>query len=529
MPNYCLYNCPQSLVDGVEGCCDMHLASLMAALALSLVERKVDNKVVNYWAPFQDLYKQVKTCVKYVCDKKNKRFGDYQQKLLSLKQQDVRMIPLPATTRISGALLLIQSFLRSMHALAYYATRTDGFASKWLTPGQCHQLAQFEAIMRKAHMLGFEVQTDRPEVAAELPLLLTLLINHYNDDTEFEVVDTSKDWPATTLFEDLPRMKMTTDSTKATAEMPLMSKHSLELIEKYKESYDEYFGEGKVNPDRLLAQITHPFLGTTGFDELKLLRSDDGESLYIKAQEVLKEEIIKRSNAKPTSVSTETVQMEDDEDEDVGMSKIEKLARMRKNKARKQLAKKSSTSSDASVVEELAEQAVKEFGDSYFDPETELKDQLKRMGKSEDGIDWERVQNNDTLYISSIFDSLEWWKAVGRNKYPLVHRVVLAILPLPASNAFLERIFSTCTRFDDPLRNALRAKRFEIAVLLAVNEALLDDSGAVPTDDEAQNIVDKVISMFDKPGSGFSASIDLGIDRDDDDFQAKSDDEANDE
>ena len=66
-----------------------------------------------------------------------------------------------------------------------------------------------------------------------------------------------------------------------------------------------------------------------------------------------------------------------------------------------------------------------------------------------------------------------------------------------------------------------------MTVLLAVNEVLLDNSGNVPTDEEAQNIVEKVISIFDKDPF-FDAAIDLGIDPNDDDFQAKSDDEEED-
>ena len=129
-----------------------------------------------------------------------------------------------------------------------------------------------------------------------------------------------------------------------------------------------------------------------------------------------------------------------------------------------------------------------------FDAEEELKDQLKRMGKDHKSIDWERVKKNDTLYISSHFDSREWWVKVGRKVHPLVFLVVPAIIALPASNGFQERTFSTCTFFDDPLRQSLKDARFEMAVLLAVNEELL--SGEVPSEDEAKKIVEKVVAKF---------------------------------
>ncbi len=53
--------------------------------------------------------------------------------------------------------------------------------------------------------------------------------------------------------------------------------------------------------------------------------------------------------------------------------------------------------------------------------------------------------------------------------YFLCHWVFSA---LPAANAFLERIFSTATWFDDPLRQSLGRDRFEKGVLLGVNQDL---------------------------------------------------------
>ena len=57
----------------------MHLGALFGGLALSLVELKVDKKVVNKWAPFLDLHKRLKDMCKYLLDKKNKCFPIYQK------------------------------------------------------------------------------------------------------------------------------------------------------------------------------------------------------------------------------------------------------------------------------------------------------------------------------------------------------------------------------------------------------------------------------------------------------------------
>ena len=49
-----------------------------------------------------------------------------------------------------------------------------------------------------------------------------------------------------------------------------------------------------------------------------------------------------------------------------------------------------------------------------------------------------------------------------------------------------------------------------MSVLLAVNETLLRET--VPTDEEAQVIVEKVVDFFEKYDGLFEASTDLGVD-----------------
>ena len=181
-----------------------------------------------------------------------------------------------------------------------------------------------------------------------------------------------------------------------------------------------------------------------------------------------------------------------DDDEDDMLEPLTARERLIKSRSEMNAKKKAAVSSSSPM--ERAKHAVESYMNMKFDAGEELKDQLKRMGKDHKSIDWERVKKNDTLYISSHFDSREWWVKVGRKVHPLVFLVVPAIIALPASNGFQERTFSTCTFFDDPLRQSLKDARFEMAVLLAVNEELL--SGEVPSEDEAKKIVEKVVAKF---------------------------------
>ena len=129
-----------------------------------------------------------------------------------------------------------------------------------------------------------------------------------------------------------------------------------------------------------------------------------------------------------------------------------------------------------------------------FDVEQELKNQRDREGKGCEDVDW-ALAREDTLCASSLFEVCEWWVKVGRGKNPLFFLVVPAIIALPAANSFQERIFSACTHFNDPLRQSLKEARFEMAVLLSVNESLL--SGTVPTEEEAKEIVKDVVAKFE--------------------------------
>jgi hypothetical protein len=142
---------------------------------------------------------------------------------------------------------------------------------------------------------------------------------------------------------------------------------------------------------------------------------------------------------------------------------------------------------------------------------TELKEQYKRIEKKTDAIDWKRVKSNETLYISYLFDVCEWWTSVGRKEHRLIYFAVPLIISLPSHNGFQERIFSACTWFDSPLRQRLKDKQFEMAVLFAfaVNESLL--ACEVPSDEKAKEMVDKVIATFEKDIT-FDASADLGLD-----------------
>jgi hypothetical protein len=139
------------------------------------------------------------------------------------------------------------------------------------------------------------------------------------------------------------------------------------------------------------------------------------------------------------------------------------------------------------------ESAINQFLSQSFEAEAELKAQFERKKidvKTVD-INWDRVKDLDTLYISKHFDLAEWWASEGRKKHALLSCAVPAILSLPASNGHQERTFSTCTHFNDDLRQRLSAEKFEQSILLAANKE--NTSIKIPTEEEAQAIIEEAI------------------------------------
>ncbi len=172
------------------------------------------------------------------------------------------------------------------------------------------------------------------------------------------------------------------------------------------------------------------------------------------------------------------------------MPNLTRRERLKLKKAAKKTTKTGDETSKSLVAR--AKEIVDAFFDIDFDVKTELKAQRKRMDKNCDDIDWSRI--DEVLYMSSKFDSLEWWHVGGRDAHKEVFFVALTIIALPSHNGFQERIFSACTHFDSPLRQSLKIDRFEMAILLAVNECIMKCK--IPSDEEAKEIVGRYLEKM---------------------------------
>jgi hypothetical protein len=192
-----------------DGQCDMHKAALLLGLALSLVVRTSGGEVVNTFEPFQSLWKALKDGMTFIFGKHTKgRLADFKKECARINQE-IFIARLPNDTRVAGAWNLMQDSLRLMFVLAHYGEHNDEFFEKSLSKRQWETLAQFEAIISTCGKLCFSSQSDRVEVGGEMVLSLAMMKEAYENDTVYNVVDVNaKEWPASTLFRDLPRVKM---------------------------------------------------------------------------------------------------------------------------------------------------------------------------------------------------------------------------------------------------------------------------------------------------------------------------------
>jgi len=269
-----------------------------------------------------------------------------------------------------------------------------------------------------------------------------------------------------------------------------MTQDSITLIGRYVDSYKEYFEV--LRNDRILSMVVNPLLATHGCDDMKaLMGRAKGDEFITNAKHLLTKNIKKFTQGMEAETASTTEESAPSEDDDIGDDFLSPEERLEKSRLSARVKRKIIHTSG---LADRIHAAVEAFFDQNFDPEVVLKEQYMRMRKDCSSVDWARVKKNETLYISSLFDCLEWWMHC-RKEHKLVFLVVPPVLACPSANGLQECIFSACTWFDNPLRQSLSDKRFEMAVLLAVNEALLKCN--VPTEEEAKEIVARAVAKYD--------------------------------
>lgn len=173
--------------------------------------------------------------------------------------------------------------------------------------------------------------------------------------------------------------------------------------------------------------MLHPILGTTGFDQLMEIRPIEGPEHHATAKAMLINAVAAVLKEKsPLSQSAVEVMPAPNTATPTPSNKTNKrIAALRKMKAQAEASNLEALSlSSAPTPKERATSIVESFLGFKFDAIQELEQQLIRMNKdpSKESIDWSSA-TEDLLYFSSKFILLEWWKSVGRKKWPEIYLV----------------------------------------------------------------------------------------------------------
>ena len=525
------------------GTCAMHVASKIIERITGNVVRTVNKKEVDPFPEAVTLFKKISALVNGV--NASSRFKEYRV-ANKKKCRTVITLPVPSDTRAAGRTdVQGKAVLRSRYSLELYSQEKDAIYKLLPTPNEWQAYAEIIAICLIINGLIFSVQTNRFGHGGELLIHIGRTLAAIRKEV-FDVVDFEAGqkmaWDASVQYSDLPKRKMTTSAAKSAAransKKPLALMSSLAATARLRaerELAHYFFVSDETHLEHefiLLSFVCNPALIDMGQLELRMLQSEDDadegkvDALLARAGEMLVAELLKVASGMDLAaflgvkrmlpahsvVAQDFLDREESEDDDDALSHLNKKPRFDNRK------KKNAADAAANMTNE---DRIKEEVERLFNLQNDWRQVLGEFSlvKTED-VDWNAVAKGDSLYIAKVFDVMNWWAHRGKMMFPIVALIAPRVLSRPASNAYQERIFSTCSWFDSKLRSRLGPERFEMAVLLTVNRVWMEEKlKKKHLDDEAvKESASEVLKFFgvdDLDHSNEVETIDLIGDDDD--------------
>lgn len=504
------------------GTCAMHVASKIIERITGNVVRTLQKKEVDPFPEAVALFKKISALVNGV--NVSSRFKEYRA-VNKKSSRTVIVLPMPSETRAAGRTdVQGKAVLRSRYCLELYSQEKEAVYNLLPTPTEWQAYAEIISICLIINGLIFSVQTNRFGHGGELLIHIGRTLAAIRKEI-FDVVDFESGqkmaWDASVQYSDLPKRKMTTSEAKhaarAGSKKPLALMSSLAMTARLRaerELAHYFFVSDETHLEHefiLLSFVCNPALIDMGQLELRMLQSEDDadegkvDALLARAREMLVAELLKVTSGMdlaaflgvkrmlpPTPVVAQDFldREVDSEDDDDALSHLHKKPRFDNRK------KKNAADAAADLTNE---DRVKEEVERLFNLQNDWRQVLREYSlvKTED-IDWNAVSKGDSLYIAKVFDVMKWWAHRGKMMFPIVALIAPRVLSRPASNAYQERIFSTCSWFDSKLRSRLGPERFEMAVLLTVNRVWMEEKLKKKTlDDEAvKESASEVLKFF---------------------------------
>ena len=445
------------------------------------------------------------------------RYNDFKTKSKE-NGHDMREIPLPNKTRVTGAQLMFQGLLRNKWAMDIYKNLPgldDAFAKKYPSQDEWQQLAEYEAVISPIQKCAISIQTDDPTTNSWTLLEIYLARREIErmcssnavvlsmDSTDYE---NNERWDASVPLRKLEKLRINKKFEDLMEPMQVLIHRIL------KEFHSNVSRDRNTHLEHLLC--ANPFLAShavkilvftnyysqTDIDSMRhnfvsdMVEKFSGTISSIAAG--IQKQLEPTGQQKQTDDSLPGALLDaDDDNEDVDELDIFNLIHQKEQAEKEQLAQATHQDEDQARLTQLR-----------MNLRTDCKKQFKRyIGFCESKIDgnWvaiirkfpsktylsERGEwDNETISkfekdcakgnyraVGKYFDVLGWWHH-HQNDYPHMYPSALLWLSKPTTNAFQEHVFSLGSWLDsNRLMRRQAAHTFQVRTLECITRQLRHD------------------------------------------------------
>lgn len=495
--------------------CAMHTQELVLKHAIGLRTRSENTVIVDQFPEGLHLVTKIRKIHAKIMDKKKKhRYVEYQNHNWEfLASESVKLI-IPNDTRVSGNHAMLESSLRSKRAIDLFTrnyTKTDVFkpdalisTEEWL------QVAEIESVMRGTNILAFVVQTHTTVEYTMTWYSVAFCRAKLKSNQIYKVYDTSKMWKPDTLPKHIPQVKLRRNALHDTTK---------KFIKRLIDELDTYFP--KPDNDMLVAMKLNPLMVWTGFSYLQII---DKENFGTKAKlEVVDNVTIDfvfdlfkdgvETKARKHVQEESMTEVEEDSQEQVGaldssdemveedddfLTDLYKQVQVEQTIDASTALTQDVLDQKYKALEEVIRSELQEYsyhcnqitdmvkllqehcGSDLFFKELAKKEMLTNKKKRKSDATRDMVEDinskRDPQRIAPYFDLVQWWKKVGRLRFPHLATAASIMLGKPASNGYQERVFSSGTYYDSNLRKRLKEDHYEMQVLESMNSDLVKEA-----------------------------------------------------
>ena len=463
----------------VGGKCDMHRAELIMKHATGQAVRRRGRTVVDENPAFIKIYKKFHIFASWLMSKKARSRFEKLKEFAAKNGMIVIELQLPNGTRVGGCLIMFHSLFRNKFVMDDYArsalVQDAEFKSKYPSPEEWKQLAEYKAVLQPLQGCSMTLQTDDVS-SASASLMEIFMSKHFigkmvDNGVQVLNVETSSWDPSLTMKK--------LESKRVNREHALLLPPTKELITHIIREYKRYMLESR-DIDAEKAMIGNPLLCASCPRLFKKIKVYDDTDLF-QIEKNFKDDAFEKFNCSEVVVPTdedndnegtnqeENVPAIDDADDDNPSSSIFDIFDDLDLAADDDDVEQSGTAANngndpvTERARKLEKTILEEFSEykHYCEKKglynwKDLINEYPTPQYLEELITWDdpkkkwfafRCKKHDFMSVGKYFHVMKWWDA-HKSTYPHLFPTALVWLAKPATNAFQERVFSCSSWLD---------------------------------------------------------------------------------